>query len=358
MSYMQSILRKLRKKEQGDADTSSQAEYSAGQEKEWIKRLQAWWEGVEYAANETSAAQEDSAESKIVANIPESPIADLPVPALQSAPSADAVGEEDKIWPRARKKMAQQIWGEGFLTAGGEEFALFLSKSFSPLAKGMMFLDMNANIGGMMNVLSRKYGLHVEGYESSDALFRGGKDYLARIGAEISPLQPYNPEDFELKEQAYDGALVREILHQVENKEEFLKRICQSLKERGQILIVDYVLAKEGVQSKQIMQWIMAEPVRPSLWSSNAIQEALRALDMEVRIVDDITEKYIAQVSRGWKQYLSKVSQSPPDPKIFALLLQEVRLWAGRIEILKSGEVRMLQIYARKKPNLDKIGSP
>lgn len=312
-------------------------------------RFKAWWLGDDYKDIPTAPAAEQKIEPP--------PVSAAPIPPPVEEKKEEAVRElpEDPIWPRMRLALAQQVWGARFTGAGGEELALATLKHFSPLSRGMYVLDMNAQIGGTVQLLASKYGAQAEGLEMSETLVKIGQSLLLESKLEPPPIiQDYNPETIELDPHQYDAILMPEILALVTDKERFLNEAYRALKERGQLIITDFVLGQEGLQSKKIMDWTRSEPYRPNLWSEDAIISYLSdELNMEIRKVENITPKYKRYVSRGWKQYLEKAAQNPPGDEWRSTLMREVNFWVKRIEILDSGDVQFTRITARKKAATD-----
>lgn len=288
--------------------------------------------------------------------IPSVEAAPEPKPKKIAAPLASA---DDPIWAGTRIDIAQEIWGDGFCSPGGLDFTLSLAKHFSPLVSGMSFADMNANLGGAMTAIGKKYNLTVHGYESYEPLLRAGQDYLKRADALNMPLKHYHPDKVILPKDAYDCVLIREFLFQVEHQEAFLNKVCDSLKDRGQLLITDFVREKDGAPSGRFNEWVDMESRTPYVLSLDGTLDMLKKRnDMEVRAADNISKKYIKEITVGWKKYLDKIVEDLPDPSYLPWLLREVTLWAKRIEILQSGEVALYRIYARRKPAMERKKTP
>ncbi len=324
--------------------------------KVWVQKLQAWWQGVEYntpsieprVVQKNQAASGQKSQPAAATNNPE------PANAKHIAPeNMDA--SDDAVWPSIRLTLAQQIWGEGFCMAGGMDYVLSLAKHFSPLVKDMILLDANPQLGGGMLWISKKYDLTIHGFESCQPLLRSGKAYLARMGAQIVPLRNYNPEKFELAKDYYDCVLLREFLYQVDKKELYLNQICQSLKDRGQIIITDLVRVKSGEPSKRLQDWINNEPGTVKLSNIETTLAALKERgDIEIRGIDDISSRYAKEIVTGWKRYLSTVIEHVPRREFLPWILKEVKIWAKRIEMIQSGELAVFRIYARRKPILER----
>ncbi len=281
-----------------------------------------------------------------------------PKPKIKKVARAIAAAD-DPIWAESRIDIAQEIWGDGFCSPGGMDFTLALAKHFSPLVAGMSFVDLNANLGGSMVAIGKKYNLSVHGFESYDPLMRAGKDYLTRSESLSMPLTLYKPENFDLPKDGYDCALIREFLFQVEDKEYFLNKVCDGLKDRGQLLITDFVRAEDGAPSGRFNEWVDMESRTPYVLSLDGTLDVLKKRgDMEVRAADDISKKYIKEITVGWKKYLDRIVDDLPDPSYLPWLLREVTLWAKRIEMLQSGEVALYRIYARRKPAMERKKTP
>ncbi len=275
-----------------------------------------------------------------------------PVPKNPAPPISSA---DDPVWATTRIEMAQAIWGEGFCTPGGVDFALSLAKYFSPLVKGMNFLDVNANLGGNLNWIATKYELNAQGCESHQALQRSSKEYLAKSGAGGINIRFCDENKIEIAKDAFDCILAREYLFQKTDKKYFIDQICDGLKERGQLIITDLVRLKPGDPSKDLKNWMELALIPVHLSDVQTTVGYLKSRgDMEIRAVDDISSRYRQEIVNGWKRYLDTVVHDVPDESYLPWMLREVKIWAGLVQMLQSGEIGLCRIYGRRKPAMER----
>jgi len=147
------------------------------------------------------------------------------------------------------------------------------------------------------------------------------------------------------------------LLFRIQNKKHYINQLCDSMKERGQLVITDFVKTNEGPPSPRLAEWQSLESADIHLGSLRDIVDIIKSRDdMEIRAVDDITARYTKEISSGWKQYLHKVDEELPDSRFLPWILKEVRMWAKRVELLQSGDVRLYRVYARRKPAMERKG--
>lgn len=317
-------------------------------------RFQAWWNGVEYKSVAANAPMTFSEELAVVTT-EEPPAPEKPAKKKRELSAEAMETDDDSLWPSIRITLAQDIWGEGFCNPGGVDYVFSLAKNFSPVMRGMKLLDVNASLGGSMAWIAGKYEIEAEGLEVSESLQRAGKAFLAQCGLPSMSLKTYTPESLNLVPQSYDFILAREFLYHVADKKEFLDQLCNALKDRGQILFTDLVRVNPGELSVEASEW------GSKLLSSYHFErlEEIKALlqardDMEIRAIDDITPRFIKEISIGWRRYLERLSEEEPDSKFLPWILHEVEIWAKRIDILQAGELRLYRFYARRKAAMDR----
>lgn len=257
---------------------------------------------------------------------------------------------EDAIWSEARLNLAQKIWGAGFCRPGGTEYTKQQIKYFSPLSEGMQFLDANAGLGGTLLTLADGYPLSLQGMEALEIIHRTGRGHLARMGQQVIPLRLYNPELIELPKENFDCIYARDLLSGVGNKTRLLQQFCLALKERGQLLVVDLMLA-ENSDARAVRRWMAQQSISSVPLSAADCEKAIRAqADMEWRGQEDITDSYIREIISGWGHYLRELSHNKPGKKFLDMVLREVVYWAELVELLQKGQLRYIRAQARCKP--------
>ncbi len=278
-------------------------------------RFMAWWNGYELAARARKAA----------------------VP-----PSHDARYEGPKLeWETERLRLVQELWGEGFSDPGGTEHILNMVKFFG-LDPSMSVLDLGAGLGGSSRAISKKFDVWVTGLEASEELAEAGMGKKAAISH-------FDPETFEYKPKSIDCVFSKEFFYTIADKPAFLHIVESLIKPRGQLLFTDYVLSPTAEKTVAYEKWLEFEPIPPHMWSVQDYKEALTALHLDIRVAEDITDQFHATVTQAWAQYIKELQKRGVEPEGAAVLVQEVELWARRVQAIEAGNLQVFRIHALKK---------
>jgi ubiquinone/menaquinone biosynthesis C-methylase UbiE len=287
------------------------------------------------AANATAAAEGGDA-----ANLPQ----------LDEMELMDSV---EQVWTPTRIELVQKIWGPGFCRPGGTDFTIQQVKNFSPLTEGMNFMDANAGLGGALMAVAESFPLAIQGMEANEAIFRQGRALLAKAGTQVIPMRFANPEELEMPKEALDCIYARDLLVGVGGKARLLQQFCQGLRERGQMLLVDLMMPDE-VDPKPVRRWLAQQSISSVPWTASHFEKSIRSNpDMECRAQDDITDAYIEQIVNGWRAYLQTLLVARPSKKFLQIVLKEVVYWAELVELMQSGKLRYMRLYARRKPQAE-----
>lgn len=299
----------------------------------WRARLAAWWDGREIAA---PPAEEE-----------------LPEPKSRTAkevPLEIELPEVPKeVWTPARIKVAERIWGAGYVSPGGTDHVMQLVKPFG-LNPKMSVADLSAGAGGAGRAICETFGMWVTAMEPNDVLAAHGMEESTMAGlAKKVPIIAYDPESVELRPNGFDCVFVKEMFFTVVNKRHLFSSIVKSLKKNGQLLFTDYVLARTDHMEEATQNWAAHEPIRPEMWSIKQIREYLEKQGMEIRIEDDMTDEMCKLILKGWNEAMPNFRPGTFEPELGEALLAEAELWARRLEVLMSGDVRCYRVHAFKK---------
>lgn len=288
------------------------------------ERFRAWWEGYDILPGQrTEALDAPSHDVRYEAGPPE--------------------------WQTARIRLAEALWGEGFITPGGPDYVLSMVKFFG-LDPSMSVLDLGAGLGGATRVMSEKFGVWARGLEEDPQLAEAGMALSTKAGmAKRAPVERFNPETLGLKPKSIDCLFSKEYLFRVEHKREMLHALESGLKGRGQFLFTDYVQAKTHHSSELLEAWKEAEPSPAHLWSVQDYQNAFGKLHLDTRVIDDITESFHKMVTQRWAAYMLSVKSDGIDDELASVLMEEAELWTRRMQLLEADEMQLCRFHVVKK---------
>lgn len=248
--------------------------------------------------------------------------------------------------PPDRIAIAQWLWGAGYHIPGGEEYVLNLVKPFA-LNPAMSMLDITAGLGGTARAIAAAFGTYVTGLERDDELARRGMEMSTLQGMQKrAPITSYDPDKLELRAGGFDCILGREATYAVADKKRFLETVRQSLKERGQLLLIDFVAEPKAGVRPELSVWERQQRVPPQLWTVGQYTECLGALAFEIRVTEDTTDQYRREILAGWGKMLHTVDfRSLPRKHVLAIV-DEAERWVHTIAALESGALKVYRFLA------------
>ena len=290
-------------------------------------RFKAWWDGVDLSAPADEAPSAEPA----------------PAPEAVEAPPAEIPPLEHPY-----VKVAQQIWGEGFIRPGGAEAILTLVKPFA-LDPSMTVMDFGAGLGGGTRAVSDEFNVWVNGFETDPILAAGGQELSVKKGAKKAGVELCTVQEFQPKPATYDCIYSSEALYTVPEKEKLLAIFERALKARGQISITDFVRAP-GVKADdpRLADFVTRTGKPTQFWLNDDYLGKMKALKFDVRVDEDLTETYRATIIESWVNFTQDAAgtayaKTHPDE-----LVSEVSLWTKRVAALDSGALQLRRFYAIK----------
>lgn len=259
------------------------------------------------------------------------------------------------IEPRIKKKISviEQLWGEGFSSPCNQALTDAMTQPFN-LEKGQELLEIGPGLGGCANYLSEKLGVRITALEQN-------KDFISHLDSR-RPLRPpghpvefgpFDPNTTEFLARAFNAALVKDTLFAVADKEDFLKRLKESVKTRAHLAICDFVLRDKGIESEAIEVWKAQEPIEPFVLSVGEQLWNFRASGFQPVTQKDITDLYLARIKEALPQVRSVFAQliatRPIDKELALAILDEISVWLGRSAALESGDLRVYYFHAVTK---------
>ncbi len=72
-------------------------------------------------------------------------------------------------------------------------------------------------------------------------------------------------------------------------------------------------------------------------------------LHLDVRVTEDITASFHKQVTGAWATYIASFERDGIDDQIAPVLVDEFEIWARRIQLIESGDLKVCRIHALKR---------
>jgi ubiquinone/menaquinone biosynthesis C-methylase UbiE len=267
------------------------------------------------------------------------PVAEIDIDAAAAA-SGPPVPPLDPLTIR------QWLWGSGFHMPGNAEYVLKLVKPFAA-NPAMSMLDVAAGMGGAARAISEAFGTYITGLERDPDLARRGMEMSIAAGMQRhAPVSAIDPETFELRTGAFDCILARGATYTVQDKERFMRVLILGLKQRGQLLMTDFVLDPARAERPELALWTPLQPYPPSPWTLQQYTDCFKSLGFDVRITEDITQDLKLQIVLGWDHLVQTVDiKALPRPHKLQIV-NEAERWVKTIMALDAGVVKAYRFYA------------
>ena len=318
-------------KKQSPDEPNSADEHSFGE------RFRAWWDGYELEAKPKSSSDDQS---------------DAPKPmhaddGISDEPDRFPPLDRSSPWPETRRKIAQLVWGDGFVVPGDAESTTELVQAFG-LDSSSNMLEIGSGMGGGTRAIASQLGAYVAGFDIEPELGAEATDQ-AKVHsldkkAEVRRLDPINTE---FKPEFFVGALIHDTLYRIPDKKAFLEKVIGAIKPGGQLVMVDLFFADDAATS-EMDRWRDGERSEAYGWQIEDAREALDKLSVEVRVTADESDAYSAKILETWKSFVAQVDDDPLPDELVPMMIDEAEFWARRVAAIQSGDLRLCRITCLK----------
>jgi SAM-dependent methyltransferase len=284
-------------------------------------RVLAWWHGLDLSAEPKKAGGKRA--SKAVERPPE------PIPLS------------------TRVEVVQAMWGSGNASPCGAEFITHLGKPLR-LNEKISVLDVGAGLGGADRDLCKSFGTWIDGLEADRELVSEGAHLAKKLGMEKrATLSVFDPEIIEFPERKYDRVISKETWCTVKDKDRLLKQVLKTLRAKGELLLVDFVVGDKPGAKSRLDAGLAADGRIRAPWPASAYVEALKVNGLEVRVADDISDMYLQVIGKELLR-LHGALKGDPNFEPNEVLTRELTVWMQRIELMRDENLRMYRFHALK----------
>lgn len=298
------------------------------------RRLHAWWEGIDLPPD---------ADNDQPGRLGEPLLLDTKAPSERDFPESAA--ERAKLWPIRRIEAAELIWGEDALLPGGADYSVTLAKPLG-LTAALSLLDLTGGLGGSTRALAQAFGVWVTGLERDGDLAREAHARSTQAKLEKkAPVREFDPDNLELKRQAFDCIFARELFYTIADKKRLLMALQSGLKDRGQLLFTDYVLGPQP-QGASFRKWADGERLPCYPVALELLQSLLESLHFDCRIAADDSDTYRTYVMAAWTRIAEELESGRIPRHLLSRVVEEAERWARFVDVLNEGEMRVYRFHA------------
>jgi SAM-dependent methyltransferase len=326
---------------------------------DWWDHVLAWWEGYDpevlrrlarQAAEESRRAAAGSSRPLSSAGAPVAAATPagggVPTPSHMATPDpmesvrALEVTELDRdsrpVWTVERVKGAELLWGPDATGPSDPAWMVDAVRQFG-LGPARSALDLTAGLGGAARAIAASYDTWVTGLESSPVLAALAMQRSKASGqSKKAPVTGYDPEHF-AQAGSFDLVYGDRLLHKLRDKGFFLDKMSDCVKEKGGVLMFDYVIDGAPENWESWNKWRDAEPCDVSPWSARRFSDELVQRNFDVRVSENLTDLHRRQIVGRIERLTAALTAANPESGMLGAIARELTLWWSRLKVLGRG---------------------
>lgn len=260
------------------------------------------------------------------------------------APSGHRMGAVVPTLFDDRMAVSDALWGAGFNVPGGEEEVRRLAAPLG-LSGACSMLLLGCGAGGAPCWLAQAFGAWVSGFESDPALLAAATRRCTAAGlGRRAWIEPWDTAAPRFPARYYHHALALEPLRHAAPAV-VLPALAGALRPRGNLAMTEMVIDDTASRDLALGDWLQAER-REMPPAASAVTGALEGLGFDVRVAQDITQRHLRLILRGWGDLLDGIGTTRPTPARAAHLVAEAEIWLLRARLMRAGHVRLMRWHA------------
>lgn len=244
--------------------------------------------------------------------------------------------------------MLEAVWGEGFLSPGGEGEVARVVGALDLAGKSV--LDIGCGAGGIDIALVRHHGAgHVLGLDVEDSVLDRARSLIAaagltgRIGVvKVAPGPlPFAPNGF-------DVVFSKDSIVHIPDKHALMAEVFRILRPGGWFIASDWLIGSEGTPSPQMAAYIAAEGLDFGMASPARYADAMTSAGfVAVRTVSR-NQWYRAQAREELARLQGAAGQAVAKVVGADFVAHNIAIWSRMIPVLDSGEHCPTHLMAQK----------
>jgi cyclopropane fatty-acyl-phospholipid synthase-like methyltransferase len=271
----------------------------------------------------------------------------LPPAGDEGEAAAARAGPAQSRWPAPRIAAVEALWGQGFTMPGGGPETVRLAKPLG-LSSSVTLLLLGAGLGGPAHAISDGFGAWVASFEADPEL----RAVAAARRAALDPRNRITIEGWDRAQPQFRGrsanfALSLEALRGA-RPVPLLESLAGALRPNGQIVLTELVCdAAPSERDREFAAWCRLENRLPELPQTAEVTDALQRLRLDVRVVEDMSDRHITQTLGAWREAVRGMAAGPrPAAQTAAAFVTEAELWLLRIRLMRRLGVRLVRWHA------------
>jgi cyclopropane fatty-acyl-phospholipid synthase-like methyltransferase len=240
----------------------------------------------------------------------------------------------------------QLLWGDGFLSPGGEAHLAAIVAGLD--LAGKRVLDVGCAIGGFDIALARDYGATVVGLDVDAVLVDDGIARVVKSGLEDRvTLQVYEPGRLPVPDASFDVVFGKDSWIHIEDKRSFFADVYRALVPGGILAAGDW-LRSDRPYGEEMAHFFELEGLTYHMDTLESYGAILREAGFSDIQLEDIHAEYRAMAHAELERLETDLAETLRDRLGLEWQYHFVENWRAMTKVLDSGDLRPGRLRARK----------
>lgn len=233
--------------------------------------------------------------------------------------------------------LLEALWGEGYLSPGGDEETARVLEGLD--LDGKRMLDIGCGTGGATLFIAERYGADVLGIDVEAGVVEKASKAAADRGLrDRARFQAIQPGPLPFSDASFDVVFSKDAIIHIEDKHAIFTEVHRVLKPGGTFAASDWMRAEDGPMSDRLRHYIEAEGLGFGAASPDRYFAALRAAGFETVSYRDRTAWYRDETLKEIAALDGPLRASLTAKVGHDFLEHELDVWRALAAVLQSSE--------------------
>ena len=251
-------------------------------------------------------------------------------------------------WDSDGLRAAQMIWGHALLGPCSPDELAALAAWLKPRRSTRIAL-LGAGLGGFALALSRICRCRVTGFEQADMLLRLCPDLKH---GHLRSLDSITVKT----ERSFDHVVVDGLGHRAGDIAPLLKPAAALVSPRGSIVIRAYHAVSAAARARPSHAvWRQSEPVHPHIPTRDELLRQIDRMGFAVRNERAVADVHVSGIEARWTsavELIPLLHGKKNHQTLIPALITEAGRWQARAELIRAGEIGVLELHCRRATEL------
>ncbi len=261
---------------------------------------------------------------------------------------ADKIKFMNALYSDDRIEMFERIWGDSYVSPGGEEYTERFIRDLELDRPDMKVLDVGCGAGGAAIKMAKEHKANVIGIDLSANMIAKSNKYRSLSEPGVKYRIQFHVEDAleeEYPEDYFDAVHSRDVILHIPNKNVLFKKLFGTLKRGGVLMFTDYAKGEVEDLSEGFLKYV--DTYKYDFYTAKEYKTLLEETGfVDVRLIDitrDLIKLNLDDLAR-WDE-LKNQCENRDVVKQFGEMREA---WVGRVERCRAGEQKWVQLIAKK----------